>query len=237
MADTDIDEFLDDFPVPAAVDAAATDIAADVEKKPPRAGQFGAPGRDPVEAGRSSRPGSRSKKKSKTKTPAKTPPSKGPADAKEATPEQLAEVSSALRSWCADLGTAGLMVAPVPAAYILNTPEEVIESATRLAGTNPKIVEFITGGSNVVAALVVLRWLAGLGVAGAVQFEKLPADHILARKTGVTDVVDGLIEEGWIVAEEPNPVVASVDADARPSGGTAGPARPAASSVVASLPT
>lgn len=115
------------------------------------------------------------------------------------------EARETLKRWRAEAGTVGLVIAPIPATYIARTDDEVIEAAVRLAGKNAKILEGLAAGGDVIAAIVVLRWLAGLGVAVGVQYGRVEVASTLAQRTGVTEVVVALEREGFVEVEPVEP--------------------------------
>jgi hypothetical protein len=110
-----------------------------------------------------------------------------------------------LRKWRAEIGAGGLLIAPVPATYVAQTPDDVIEAMVQLAGRNAKFLAAIAKGGDLLAAIVVLRWAAGLGVATGVQFERFAPDSALAQTFGVTDIVIDLEKQGVLRIEPIEP--------------------------------
>jgi hypothetical protein len=128
---------------------------------------------------------------------------------------------SSLIRWRSELGAGGLLIVPVPATYIARTDDEVIEAMVTLAGRNAKLLAGLAAGGDLLAAIVVMRWAAGLGVAAGVQWGRVAPDSTLAQTFGVTDIVIDLEREGMVGVERTGdgeaPSSTVPDFDGRPS--------------------
>ena len=97
-----------------------------------------------------------------------------------------------LRGDLADTAKAagGLMIAvtPIPGTYLVQTADDFATSLTNLAAKNPKLLKSLQSGTSVMDYVAIGAWLAGLGIAVAVQFGQVQADGPAAKIYGIDQI-------------------------------------------------
>lgn len=177
--------------------------------------------------------GSSSKSKSKRKSTAKTtsaaPGNTGGRVAGRAA--MLKEARSALAEAMTMSGEMMVFVVPIPGTYCVQTADEFADAVMRIAAKNDKVLKWLVSGGTMIDYAALGSWTIGLGVALAVQTNRIAPDAPIAQRRGITAIFDEFYQR--IPAGEPGTGIidegVNDDADARradrePVDGGLGPA-------------
>lgn len=105
---------------------------------------------------------------------------------------EVQEVRQALADAVSKAGGLMMPVVPIPGAYCLKTSEDFADAVARLAAKNPKLLKSLSSSSSAMDYIVIGSWLAGLGVAVGVQFQRMPYNGAAADVFGIKEIVEEL---------------------------------------------